>query len=817
MRIDTDTEDMLSASLPFRQNAIAIDAAFPSLDGRMLVVVEAPDADRADAMARVLVEKFRADADVFQDVSSSVADPFLDKHGLLYLSREDLTELAERLAAAQPFLGTLWQQPNLAGLERMMALLAKADTDNPASLSEAARVLERMADTADGSKGPLSWSGILMPGDAASLVPVRRLISVKPVLDYTTLHPAGRAKAVVAKIAADATRYDGVSVRITGGTALEDEELRSVEDGMAAAGIVSLIAVSLILILGLRSLGAITALLATLIAGLIFTAAFAIFALGALNLISVAFAVLFVGLSVDFGIHVYLRSLEAARQRAWRMALVDGARAVAPSLTLCAVTSAIAFFSFLPTAYVGLAELGLIAGVGMMVALVVNLTLLPALLALLVRRPPTLRGMASPTHSVSARRAGIVVVGVFGVSAVCLWLASGARFDFDPMNLRSPDGPAMQTFADLSEAGLISPYDAEILTTNGDEARALAAKLASLPTVESVRTVDDLIPKDQDEKLYVIEDLALFVGPAFYAPEGGVRMTDAALLKAADGLRENLLAVAGLPTLGAAAEKLLARLNDAKTPSALAALNETWFVMLPVQLLRLATLLEAGPVTRGDLPRVLTQRFVAEDGRNRIEVTPQGDARDPAQLEAFVSAITQIAPHATGAPVIIVEAGRAVLAAFAQALAIAIVLIAVVIFAVVRNVVSVLLVFAPVVVAAIWTLAAASVFEIPFNFANVIVLPLLFGLSVDFGVHLVMRARTETGDDALMSTSTPRAVLLSALTTIASFGAIVLSGHPGTASMGLLLTISVSLTLVAILVFLPALMAVLPRARKGVR
>lgn len=162
---------------------------------------------------------------------------------------------------------------------------------------------------------------------------------------------------------------------------------------------------------------------------------------------------------------------------------------------------------------------------------------------------------------------------------------------------------------------------------------------------------------------------------------------------------------------------------------------------------------------------------------------------------------------------IIVEAGRAVLDAFGEALLIALLGIGAVLWLVLRRFNDVLLVFAPVCVAALWTLAVSAVADVPFNFANVIVLPLLFGLSVDFGIHIVLRQRgLDAGHDA-MSTTTPRAVLLSALTTLGSFGSIMLSGHPGTASMGLLLSIAISLSLVAILIFLPALMALTMRAR----
>jgi len=819
IRIDTDTEDMLSASLPFRQDAIAIDEAFPSLEDRLLIVIEAPDADRADAAARTLSTRLREQPALFRDVSSNAADPFLDRHGLLYLSLEELNELAARLSAAQPFLGTLRGQPNLGGLAEMVALLGQAGETDPATLDEAARVLNSMADVAakvrNGENASLSWSALLSPQGSTELAPVRRLITLQPVLDYGSLHPAKAAEKTIFDLAqAAGFAAQGVNVRLTGSAALESEELSSVEEGMAAAGIISLVLVALVLIFGLRSFGAIAALLVTLIAGLIWTATFAIWAVGALNLISVAFAVLFVGLSVDFGIHVYLRATEYAPHGSWAEAIVAGARGISASLTLCAVTSAIAFFSFLPTDYVGLAELGLIAGAGMIIALFANLTLLPALLRLLVKRAPHLAANRK-ARTRPAKHAKLIVACVAVLSLLSIFAAADARFDFDPMNLRNADGPSMQTLSDIAAEGMVEPYAAEILAADAVEADAIAARLEPLKEVGEVRTITSLVPANQDEKLAVIDDLALFIGPSFFAPAGSVPMEDDALRQATERLRENLLGLAALPVLGKAAIRLESALDDGASPSQREAINAALFETLPAQLERIGTLLEAAPVDIAALPDNWKRAYLADDARARIEVVPAGDKRDTETLEAFVAAVTAIAPNASGAPVIIVEAGKAVLFAFAEALTIAVLLIAVVVYFVVGSALSTLLVFAPVVVAALWTLAVAALADIPFNFANVIVLPLLFGLSVDFGIHIVMRGRAEANETSLAATTTPRAVLLSALTTICSFGAIILSGHPGTASMALLLTISISLTLVAILVFLPALLALIGDRQKG--
>ena len=822
-KIDTDNENMLSSELAFRQNAIAIDAAFPQLKGLMLVVLQAPNRDAADDGVRRLAAALRAKPDLFDDVSAPDADPFFDKQGLLYLPTEELAELSLRLSSAQPFLGTLWGQPNLRGLADMIGLLNSSTGADPAMLAEASRVITEMAavteKAAAGDPALLVWSDLLLGAGQQTEPPFYRLITVRPSLDYGSLKPAAAARTAIVETAnREGLNLGGFKVRLTGSAALEDEELGSVEDGMALAGIVSLLLVTFILILGLRSVGAIAALLLTLIAGLVWTAAFAIAALGSLNLISVAFAVLFVGLSVDFGVHVFLRATEHAADAPWSAALVRGGKGIATSLALCALTSAIAFFSFSPTAYDGLAELGLIAGVGMVIAFVANLTLLPALLRLFVRKPPTFNARTPRARAVAGahmHHAGKIVAAVAVSVMIAAWFAKDARFDFDPMNLRDPAAPSVRTLFDLTDAGMIEPYAAEVLAPNVEDARALASKLTALPKVGDVVSIDSLIPNDQDARLSLIDDLALMLGPAFYSPQGAVTLDDAALMKAATVLRENLVAIEGRPGLDVAATRLLAAFPDDMNPAQLQAVNRALFVSLPARLRQLNGLLLAEPVSLETLPDRLKRRFVAVDGRARIEIEPMATDRDLAALGEFVGEVMSVAPHATGTPVIIVEAGRAVLSAFGQALVISVVLIALVLWLVLRRIVDVVLVFLPVVVAAVWTVAVSAVFDIPFNFANVIVLPLLFGLSVDFGVHLVTRAREGYAGVKAVASTTPRAVLLSALTTIGSFGSIMLSGHPGTASMGLLLTVSLMLSLLSILVFLPALMALVMTAGRG--
>ena len=821
LKINTDNEDMLSDELSFRQNSIEMDRAFPQLDDTLLIVLEAENPDIADEKTAIFVKELAAQSDIFDEVFSSLSEPFYRQNGLLFLDVKELDDLYVRLAAAQPFMGTLWQQPNVAGLADITELIAEAPDLESANLSEAARVFDEMSRVVkasrDGAPEKVVWSELLL-GRAKSTGTEYRLISVKPKLNYGSLQPAAKAKdAILATADTLRLKDNGVLVRLTGGVVLQDDELKSVEQGMGLAGIISLIIVTLVLGAGLRSIGMMCALLLTLVTGLIWTAAIAIIWVGEFNLISVAFAVLFVGLSVDFGIHFSLRATEFVDEQGdWPGALRSGAYSVGPSLLFCAITTSIAFFSFLPTSYTGLAELGLIAGIGMFVALATNLTVLPALLRVLVPRAPRHHSIVSDgARRTYSRRPVMIILFACALTLIgSVWFAKDVRFDFDPMNLRDANAPSMATLFDLADAGEIEPYSADILLSDMSELPEMRRTLEALKTVDRVESVDDLLPQNISDKLDIIGDLGLIVGPSFFSPQGVVGLPINELMLASTRLSTSLAALLDHPVLGRSAKTLQDAMSNVPSDQ-LTLVNDALFAGLPNQLARLHDLLDPSDISIDSLPDHLRSRFVSPEGIVRLEIMPKEDLRDPRAMEAFATEVQGIAPNATGGPIIVVEAGKAVLDAFLDALIYSIIGIGLFLLITLRRPIDVILVFAPVAVAGVWVLAVSALFDLPFNFANVIVLPLLFGLSVDFGLHLILRAKSDEGEAInAIKTTTPRAILLSALTTLGSFGSIMLSGHPGTSSMGVLLTISIILSMVAILVVLPALITLLPSAQR---
>jgi uncharacterized protein len=666
-----------------------------------------------------------------------------------------------------------------------------------------------------------SWRTLIL-GRAADPRELRRFILVQPVLDFGALQPGARTTAAI-RDAVSALGYANdprVRVRLTGPVPLADEEFGTLAEGAGLNALVTIVAVVLLLWLALRSGRLILAIMITLLAGMAVTAAFGLVVFGAFNLISVAFAVLFIGLGVDFGIQFCVcyrakRHLHDDLHQALREA---GAEVGVP-LALAGASTAAGFYAFLPTEYRGVSELGLIAGTGMVVAFVSSITLLPALLAVL--RPggeSTAVGYAAlaPLDRFLLRhRRGVLAVAA-AIALASLALVPKLEFDFNPLNLRSPKSESVATLLDLMQSPDTTPNTIEILTPSLADATRLAQRLSQLPEVGRALTLASFVPVEQDGKLALLADAALLLDPVLNPNDVKPPPDDAQNVRAILGTARALEQVARTDPSGAAANdavrlaRALTTLGNAE-PAARARAKAALIPGLVVTLDQLRAALQAEPVALKSLPPDLARDWVAPDGRARIEVFPKGDANDNAALRRFTAAVRQVAPEATGTTVGIQESSRTIVRAFVEAGLWALLSITILLFVVLRRPLDVALTLAPLTLAGLATLGTCVALGLQLNFENIIALPLLFGIGVAFSIYFVMAWRG--GATHLLQSSLTRAVLWSALTTGTAFGSLWYSHHPGTSSMGKLLALSLALTLVASLLFLPALLACV-RARR---
>ncbi|MEM9724392.1 MAG: MMPL family transporter [Pseudomonadota bacterium] len=859
LAVDTDSSRMLAEDLPFQQRALALREAFPQLKESLVVVIRAETADAADAAASALRSTLAARSDRFESVFAPSVDPFFRSHGFLYGELEDVEARVNGLASAGNLLARLRTDQSLQNFLGAIAearnLAAFSEVDKAALEAFQLEAAAVFAAHARGERRAFGWVGALDPAapppaadalasapdgvvDPAEIVtpPTVRTMLLRPKLDYTRLNPAKPAleatRAAIDALPSEVT--DGVQIGVTGDPALRADELQSVTETLAISLALSLLLVALALRAACGSMGRAMVALGILLVSLALTTGAAALLATPLNLVSVAFIVLMVGLGVDFAIHLLLYIEERVRRGfTFSYVLRRSAREVGPSLALSAATTALAFFAFTTTDFVGMAQLGLIGGVGVLIAFASAVTLTPAVAALRPNLLTSPRG-APPLNvlwrairpndpsprSGEARAANLAywserlgrvapmaaLLASFGAVA----LLPHARFDADPMNLRNADAPSMVAFAHLAEqsagANGASPLTLSVLADDADAAAEVAGRLERSPLVASARSLRDFIPSDQEEKFELLDIAGISIEHAVAGePTIFSETTAHSPTTLADEIERS--DVGQNPETDPTAAQLAAALRlYAATPQAAdAALQADLYRHFPAFMDRVAAMLEAQPVTEEALPEALRERFVAADGRLRVEASPAEDVRDPEALSAFVDAVAALEPRAAGGPVQIAGAARAVSGAMAQATLLALAATALLAFAALRRWSLTFAILAPLAAAGAMTAAAGVILGAPFNYANVIVLPLIIGVGVDSGVHLALRDVAVGPKKSVFSTSTPRAVVYSAATTIAAFGTLALSQHPGTASMGLLLAIGLAAALFSVLALTPVL------------
>ena len=825
--IDTDIGRLLDATAPWARRDAAIDQAFPQRQQNILAVVQAPARELADAAATELADALRRQPARFRAVDQPGGGAYFDRAALLFPPPATVDQIVTQLLQARPLINTLAHDPTLRGLaDTLSVTLALPLQTGQVKLGDMASLLDDSAATIErvlaDKPAALSWIALATPQAqaatrAAAPAMATSFVTASPVLDFRNLQAGAEASAAVRATAVRlglAERF-GATVRLTGAQPLTDEEFASVKEGALLNSVLTALTVVLILWLALRSARLVLAVMLTLCAGLVITAALGLAMVGALNMISVAFAVLFVGLGADFGIQFGVR-YRAERHACDDLpaALVHAARAAGAPLALAAAATAVAFFSFLPTDYRGVRELGLIAGVGMLVAFASTLTLLPALIRVL--RPPaelhapTMRALAPADRFFERHRKSILLL-------TCAVILAGApllpqlRFDFNPLHLKDPRSESMATLRALKDAPEVGIDDVNVLAPSLDAAQASAARLAALPEVARVVTLNSFIPDRQPVKLARIAVAAASLAPVLSQPAAS-RASDAlrvaALVRLADQLE---LAAEDYPGPGAASS---ARLS--KAVRRLAAGNAATrdraerAVALPLRLAlaRLRLALQAQPVGLQNLPASLVRDWLTPDGRALVSVSPRlppaGDPGRPAALRRFVQAVQQVEPAATGGPISVRGSADLIMSAFTEAGAWAVLSITLLLWITLRRFGDVLRTLVPLLVSTIVTLELCVVFGIPLNFANVIALPLLLGIGVAFKIYYVMAWRA--GHTHLLQSSLTLAVLYSAATTAAAFGSLSFSHHPGTASMGKLLALALGCTLVGAVFFQPILL-----------
>ena len=829
--IDTRTSNLLSKDLRFHVLNRRFEQLFPQQHNAIVLVLHGPTRHAVDRAARRILVWLRQHPHEYQDPLDPEVDPFFHRAALLYLSLPELRHFSTRLTRAGPLLGRLARRPTLTGLTGLLktaiehhGLHRLKDRLLPPVLHALARAFARFR-----RHRPvrLDWTRILMPTSFARRARVlRTIVTVRPRAQPQKLRPyhaaLERLRRVLPELGIDPAH--GIRVGWTGGAVLADEQLVTVRQGLGAALAVSFLIILVLVALAVRSVRMTAAILLTLVVGLAWTTALATLALGPFNLISVAFSVLFVGLGVDFGVQYGVRYLEEYHaQSDTPRALTRTARGLTWPLVLAASAAAISFYSFLPTDYTGIIDLGVVAGTSMFIAVFAYITLMPVWIRLFGRAhrfPPS-------GHRLAARYASLIHTGARPVLVMAVLLAIAAvplslrtHFDFNPLHLMNPQAPAVRTLDRLAAQSRYSPYSIDLLVRGRRRARLMTDRLARLSSVGRVVSLRTLIPQNQRRKQALLRRLRLILPPFTLRPDrkrylslpvdAGARLKrDAAVFK------DLTKASVRSPRLRFALRRFassLSRLLHDRAPTALSRLQHTLLGGLVSNLDFLSHALRPPRVTTATLPHTVVRLFRAPGRIYRLEIFSRLDLTHQTALRRFVRQVRRLAPDAVGTPVMLVAGGETVLNAFVEASLIALVLTAALLYLVLRRWRDVGLILGTTVITVVLTTASMAVLHQSYNLANIIVLPLLLGLSLAYGIYFILRWRDGIPVENVLRSSTPRGVLYSGATTLGTFGSLMLAADPGVGSLGRALVIALAWVLVSTLVVLPSLLTLVAHA-----
>jgi len=813
--INTDIEGLISQDLPWHQRQLELLNAFPKKG--IIVLVKAPTPENAEQATDELARALSKNHDLFPVVEQLDSGDFFERNGLLFQSVEDVKEKADGLTKVQPFIAALAGDPSLRGVTTVLSFAAggvQADRLKLEQLAWPLSLADRtLSDVLSGKPATFSWQELLQ-GRPPTAKQLRHLIGVQPTLDFSELQPGRKAEDGIRRAAADLDLQDklGATVNLTGEVPMNDDQFSVIRYSAVRDTLTAVFGVFIVLLLAVRSWKIIAAVFFSLLVGLAATAALGLAIVSSFNLISIAFFVLFVGLGVDFGIQFSVRyRAERHEHPDLYEALRWAARKAGDPLSLAAAATAVGFFAFLPTSYRGLSELGLIAGCGMLIAFACSITLIPATLALL--KPPGepapvgFRSLA-PVDDFLQRHRIAVIAGTFLLILAGTPLLFHLQFDFNPVDLQSPDSPSVITYRELQNEPETTGNNAEVLTPSLEKADETARRLGTLPEVSRTLTLSSLIPADQDQKIAALKAASQRLGPALNPPATRPAPSDQENVAAIQNAAEVLSAAAGnANTSGAQSARhvsdLLRRLASADAGTrakAEAAIVRP--LVYDLDLLRKS--LNPQMVTMNTLPSDLVRDWVAPDGRARVEAVPKGDPNDTNVLRNFAIAVLRAEPSATGGAISLYEAARTVTSAFVEAGVLAVSAIAVLLLIALRRLWDVLVTLIPLLLAGVLTLEISVLEGLTLNFANIIALPLLLGVGVAFKIYYVMAWRA--GKTHLLQSSLTRAVIFSAMTTAIAFGSMWASSYPGMSSMGKLMALALLCTMWAAVFFQPVLM-----------
>ena len=790
--IITDTDKLISSDLEFKKNQKKLSEKFPILSNNILISLKSDNEELLEKKVQEIIKELKKKIESIDFIFSPNFEPFYKKYSLILMGEENRSKLISKLYEKQPFLSELNNNSKILGLNNLLELFtADLQNNNNKSSKQLNLLLEKLSFSISEEEF-VKWRNLFSEGKKEFFILFK--INEKQINDgkfddvYQTLFEFHK------------TSQEQLSINFTGGLVLDYEEVKSVSNGAASAGILSLLLVTIILFFTFKHKIFIFFLILTIFVGLSITLGLTSVFVGKLNIISVAFAVLFIGISVDFGIQFCLRYLE--NQSGSKKKIENTFKSIFKSLLIVSITSIAGFLSFIPTDYTGLSELGIISSIGLIVGLICNLIFLPSCCLLISKIHPknitkTESNLYKIIYFINERDnfflpmfALIFVIGIIFSKKII--------FDSDPMKLKDQKSQSVILAQDLMEKNPSSDYTISVLIDEKNDKQKSNIKKDEI--IKGVFRISDFkLDSEIIEEISYLNFLLKRKSVQFYSEYTQL-----------DRLRNilNDIEKTENPELAENSKNLLKNLSQIDSPEKFLNLQDLWFQNYEQFAEDLYALLEIEAYinyNKVKFPEYYKDRYISDDGFERLEIIAKKDIKKRENLLEFVNHVYKFFPNASGMPVIQFQAGNIVIKAFIFAFSVSLLFLISFILLIFRNLKILLLCVLPLFFGLAISIIIMKIINIDLNFANMIALPLLFSLGTSYSIYIVKRFLDLKSLKKLLLSSTPNAVFSSGLTTIGSFSTLSISSHYGTSSMGLLLFICLSSVLFSCLIFLPLL------------
>ena len=854
LKADMNRDNLVGPNQKYHQNYLALQKEFPQPDD-LVVVVESDQLENNRQFVERIAAKMQAETNLFRDVFFQQNLGMMGRKALQYAAEPNLVEMRNTLRAARPFIAQFAQTTNLVSLfgeiNAAFRTAAQEDTADNRSLAKSIPALTRIVTQAGDA---LQRSGLPPSPNVVSLIDssdeaLREsyltfahgkifVVTAHAPTDDQTGDSVDRLRELVAQTKAE---VPGVNVGITGEPVLDYDEMMQSQKDTTFASVVAMVLCALIFIYGYNETGRPVKATICLIVGLGYTLAFTTLTVGHLNILTITFVPMLIGLAIDYAVHLITRYEEELHHgKTEQEAITKAMVFTGQGIFTCALTTAGAFLAMYFTNFQGIKEMGIICGGGLLVCFIPMMTLLPVLL---------LRGrqnLIDHTIRIDDRRARLenfwlqrpaLVTGItLALCAAAAWEARKVYFDYNLIKMQSPSLSSVvfeQKLLDSAEKSLLySAVVADSLTN----AVALQERIAQLPTVAETQPpfYENFLHPASAEKMQIIGEIKNEVAPLVFRPpdaqpvdlealSGTLFYTSCYLGLAVKSVGTNDPALAAqLTSLNEAITELrkAALAGDPATQADHAAKLAQFQQALLGDLRDTFQLLQQqdnqSPLTVADLPPALHHRFVGVNGKFLIQVYPKEDVWQRAPQERFVADLRTVDPNVTGTPVQLLDYETLLKNSYVQAAWYSLTAIALMVLLHFRSLTAVILSLIPVAIGTLWLAGLMGWAGIPVNLANIMTLPLVIGIGVTNGIHILNRYAEER-TPSILSRSTGKAVLVSGLTAIAGFGSWILAQHRGIYSLGCMMATGIATCMIAGLTFLPALLNLLGRRQPLVK